>query len=118
VGKGEPMIESYSFGRMKVSGVTYTSDLIVFDDHVKSDWWRSEGHRLHVEDLAEVLEAKPEILIVGTGCYGSMKIPPETERRLEAEGVRLIAEETGKAAKTYNELARSNRAVGAFHLTC
>jgi len=27
------MIESYSFGRMKIDGVTYTSDLIIFPDH-------------------------------------------------------------------------------------
>ena len=38
------MIESYGFGRMKIDGVTYTSDLIIFADHVKSDWWRIEGH--------------------------------------------------------------------------
>jgi hypothetical protein len=112
------MIESYSFGRMTISGVTYTSDLIVFTDHVKSDWWRIEGHKLHVEDLAEVLRAKPEILVVGTGYYGLMKIPQETEKILQTEGVRLIAEKTGEAYKIYNELSKSNRVVGAFHLTC
>ena len=112
------MIESYSFGRMKIDGVTYTSDLILLTDLVKSDWWRIEGHKLHVEDLNEVLSAKPEILVVGTGYYGFMKIQSETEKHLQTEGIRLIAEKTGKAYKTYNELVKSNRVVGAFHLTC
>lgn len=112
------MIESYSFGRMKINGITYTSDLIVFTDHVESDWWRIEGHKLHVEDLGEVLRAKPEILVVGTGYYGLMKIPQETEKILQTEGVRLVAEKTGEAYKIYNELSKSNRVVGAFHLTC
>ena len=61
------MIESYSFGRMKINGVAYSSDLIVFTEHVKSDWRRNKGHELHVEDLEEILRAKPEILVVGTG---------------------------------------------------
>jgi hypothetical protein len=103
---------------MKINGVMYTSDLIVFADHVKSDWWRIEGHKLHVEDLAEVLMAKPEILVVGTGYYGFMKILPETEQRLQTGGIRLVAEKTEKAYKIYNELSKSSQAVGAFHLTC
>ena len=112
------MIESYNFGRMKINGVTYSSDLIVFQDHVKSDWWRIEGHKLHVEDLEEVLKVKPEILVVGTGYYGLMKIMTETEKRLQVEGIKLIAEKTRGAYKTFNELSKSNRVVGAFHLTC
>ena len=103
---------------MKIDGVTYTSDLIIFADHVKSDWWRIEGHKLHAEDLAEVFGEKPEVLVVGTGCYGLMKVLPETESRLRTEGIRLIAEKTGKAYTTYNDLSRSGRVVGAFHLTC
>jgi len=112
------MIESYSFGRMKIDGVTYTSDVIVLADRVKSDWWRIEGHRLDVEDLLEVFKAKPEILVVGTGYYGLMKVLPETEKRLHTEEIKLIAEKTEKAYKIYNELSKSSRVVGAFHLTC
>ena len=98
------MIESYSFGRMKIDGATYTSDLIIFPDHVKSDWWRINGHELHIEDLEAVFKMKPEILVVGTGKVGLVNILPETEKRLKAEGVKRIVEKTGKACKTYKEL--------------
>jgi hypothetical protein len=112
------MIESYGFGRMKINGVTYTSDLLVFADRVKSNWWRIEGHKLQVADLGEVLKAKPEILVVGTGYYGLMKIQQETARLLQTEGVRLIAEKTKRASEIYNEMSKNNRVIGAFHLTC
>lgn len=112
------MIESYGFGRMKIDGVTYTSDLILYADQVRDNWRRVEGHKLHVEDLKEILEAKPEILVVGTGYYGLMKIEPESKKRLEDSGIRLMARKTGEAYKIYNELSKSNRVVGAFHLTC
>lgn len=112
------MIDSYGFGRMKINGITYTSDLIVFSDHVKSDWWRIEGHKLHIKDLDEVIKMKPEILVVGTGYYGIMKVLPETENRLKAEGIQLIAEKTRNAYHTYNDLSTSKNVVGAFHLTC
>lgn len=112
------MIEAYRFGRMQIDDGVYTTDVLVFPDRVKSDWWRLEGHKLSVEDLDEVLQAKPEILVVGTGYYGLMKVLPETETHLEREGIRVIAEKTGEAYHTFNALSKSKRVVGAFHLTC
>lgn len=112
------MIESYSFGKIKVNSVTYTSDVILFPDHVQSDWWRIAGHKLHLEDIKGILKAKPEILVVGTGYFGLMKVLPETEEALKHEGIRVIVEKTKKAVKSYNNLSPSHRVIGAFHLTC
>jgi hypothetical protein len=112
------MIESYSFGQMRIDGVTYTSDLIILPDRILSGWWRIEGHRLRVEDLKEVLKASPEILVVGTGYYGLMKVLSETEHRLQTEGIRVIVEKTREAYQQYNALINSNRVSAAFHLAC
>lgn len=114
-----PRVESYGFGRMKVDGVEHTGDLILLPDGVRSGWWRKEGHRLHLEDLAEVLEADVEVLVVGTGYWGRMVVPEEVRRALEERGIRVVAEETGRAWRTYNRLVDEGRKVaGAFHLTC
>lgn len=118
VRKDDCVIESYGFGRMRVSGVTYTSDVLIFPDSVKSEWWRIEGHKVHVEDLEEVLRAKPEVVVVGTGYYGLLKVLPETEKQLQTEGIRILAARTGEAYKLYNAFSQSNRIIGAFHLTC
>ena len=113
-----PMIESYRFGLMKINGVTYTSDLIILFDHIKSDWRRKTSHKLHIEDIREGLRKKPEILIVGTGYFGRMKVQSDTKKFLQTEGIKLIAEKTGSAYKVYNNLKNSSRVVGAFHITC
>jgi hypothetical protein len=112
------MIESYSFGRIVVDGQTYTSDLIIYPDRVEASWWRKEGHRLHLADLKGVMEASPEVVIVGTGYFGDMKVPPETKEGLESQGVEVMVEKTGQAWQTYNRLAGSRKVVAAFHLTC
>ena len=49
------MIESYKFGAIVINGKKYTSDIIVFPEHVIDGWWRKEGHRLHVEDIEDNL---------------------------------------------------------------
>ena len=112
------MIESYSFGRIKVDGKSYANDLIIFPDRVQDHWWRKEGHKLSIDDLKDVWQAEPEVLIVGTGYYGFMKVPSEVKDQLTARNVELLVENTKDAWQTYNRLASKKRVVAAFHLTC
>ncbi len=112
-------IDAYSFGSMTVNGRTYTSDLIVFPDRVASGWWRIEGHSLSAEDLKDVIVYKPEVLIVGKGASGCMKVPLSTRKALEDKNIEIIDRNTGEAYALFNEeIKKGRRAVGAFHLTC
>jgi len=113
-----PEIQDYRFGQMVVDGERHTQDLILLPDRVVANWWRKEGHRLDVEDLRAVLDAAPEVLVVGTGAYGLMKVPEETRRAVEAAGIELRAARTGKAWQLYNDMGKRRRTAGAFHLAC
>ena len=112
------MIDSYSFGRIVVDGKTYTSDIILYPDRVDVSWWRKSGHLLQKEDLRDIIQYNPEVLIVGTGAYGLMNVLDETKQFLELKGIELRAEVTEEACKTYNELKEKRKVVAAFHLTC
>ena len=115
------MIDSYEFGVIVIKGKRYTSDVIIFPDRVLDGWWRREGHRLYIEDLKEVFgaEPQPEVLVVGTGYSGLMRVSPRVEETLRGNGIKLIAQPTKQACQTYNELLKSGqRVVAAFHLTC
>ena len=112
------MIESYEFGRIVIKGKTYATDVIIYPDRVEDNWWREEGHSLSAVDLWETVQAKPEVLVVGTGHSGLMRVPPETEEHLREHGIRLIAERTTEAVRINNQLCQSTRVVAALHLTC
>ncbi len=111
-------IDSYRSGNIIIDGNTYTSDVIIYPDHVDGSWWRKQGHRLSIDDLRGILEARPEVLVVGMGSPGLMQVPPETSDHIEAQGIELVVEPTDKACKTYNLLKDSRRVVAALHLTC
>ncbi len=113
-----PEIQSYKFGRMIIDGETQEKDVILLPDRVVGNWWRQEGHRLSTDDLQAVFDVAPEILVVGTGAYGLMKVPQETAQALDAAGIELRAARTGQAWKMYNDLRTEQRTAGAFHLTC
>jgi len=112
-------IEDYRFGRIVVDGRAYTSDVIVFPDRVRDGWWRNEGHELCPADLWEVVQEKPEVLVVGTGKSGLMRVLPKMEEYLEQQGIKLMVERTTEACQTFNRLCRSGgKVVAALHLTC
>jgi len=111
-------IESYEFGRIVIDGREYRNDVIIFEDHVKGDWWRREGHRLQIEDLDEIVEKNPELLIVGTGYSGLMVVPKNVEDYLNSLGIELKAMDTRKAVDLYNKVSGEKRVIAALHLTC
>ncbi|MFN2224655.1 MAG: Mth938-like domain-containing protein [Anaerolineae bacterium] len=113
-----PRIEDYRFGQIVVDGQTYEKDLIILPERIISGWWREKGHKLRAADLDAVLEAKPDVLVVGRGAYGRMSISNKAERALEQAGIELIARPTKEAIRTYNQLRQERRAAAALHLTC
>jgi len=113
------MIESYRFGNIVINGVSYSSDIIITGEKVKDKWWRKVGHRLCVEDIEEVIEQeKPDVVVIGTGKYGLMKVQKNTEEFLRKLGIKIHSGKTDDAVRTYNEISIKEKVVGFFHLTC
>ena len=109
-------IKDYEFGRITIENKTYTSDIIILGTNVKPKWWRERGHNLVKEDLREVIEYGPELLIVGTGAYGMMTVPTDLSKQLDFE---ILAYPTKEAVEKYNqEIKREKNIAGGFHLTC
>ena len=111
-------IDSYHFGQISIDGKKYSSDVIIFPDRVQGNWQRNKSHELSLEDINEAVTENPEVLIVGTGASGLMKVLPEVQKELEARDIKLIMEPTNEACDIYNQLSRFQRVVAVLHLTC
>lgn len=114
------MIEKYESGHLiRIDGQTYHNDVKIIDGQVKGNWWRQEGHRLAQEDISDILEKRPDILVIGTGYAGRMHVPDSTRKAVLGHGIQMQAEKTDSAVRTFNRLNKEGRKVaGAFHLTC
>ncbi len=113
-------IEAYRFGRIVIGGVTYTADVIVLPGRVISPWWREAGgHVFDLRDLGPLMESGAEVVVLGTGALGMVRVPPETVAALEATGAEVIVERTARAVERFNLAAGAGRVVAAgLHLTC
>ena len=112
-------ISNYQFGKINVGDATVTSDLIVYPENYQDHWWRKQGHELQTEDLQSIVEFQPDVLVVGTGYFGRMQIPRETQDYLQQQGIQLVSARTSEAVKKFNQLQQqSAKVVAALHLTC
>jgi len=112
-------IERYQFGELQMDGRVYRNDFKIVAGQVVANWWRQKGHLLQVGDVTDVLERHPQLLIVGCGAHGLMRIDDELRQRLIEEGIELVALPTGAAVERFNsEVGRKDEICAAFHLTC
>jgi len=112
-------IDDYDFGEIKVEGEKYTEDIILYPDRIENDWWRKEGHSLHKEDVKDILKNPPDLLIVGEGSQGRLRLLPETRQALENKGIEVETKKTGRACKLFNKMIEEGRdVVAVLHLTC
>ena len=113
------MIESYSFGNMTIMGESHRNDLKIIDNQIVGNWWRREGHALYAEDIDDILYSSVEMLVVGTGAYGSMRVTEEAKKAMEGRGIKFVAVPTKEAVTIFNTLhGQGKRVAAAFHLTC
>ena len=113
------MITDFSFGKIVVNGKTYSNDIKIVRGQVISDWWRKRGHRVDVEDVADILESRPDIVVIGKGSPGLMKSSSSLRDYLNVNNVELIEKKTAKAIEVFNKLYQEGRQVAAgFHITC
>lgn len=112
------MIEHYEFGKIIINGKKYNRDLILYPNKINDSWWRKEGHRLSIEDIEEIINEKPEVLIIGTGYMGIMEVPEKVIEYVKSNGIEIIIAKTSEACKKYNELYKSKKVCAALHLTC
>jgi hypothetical protein len=113
------MIDHFAFGSITVDGITYMNDIKIIRGKVIATWWRKSGHQVTIDDIQDIIDANPDIFVLGKGKPGLMKSTPSLCEFLKEYEIELIEEKTSKAIKTFNRLFKLGKNVCAgFHLTC
>jgi hypothetical protein len=113
------MIEQYSYGNIVINGEKYMNDVKILQGSVVPSWWRKSGHNVEIEDVGDIIEAQPEVLVLGKGQPGHMTSSSKLQEFLKKRDIELIEEKTTEAVETFNRLFQEGKNVAAgFHLSC
>ncbi|MFW6120822.1 MAG: Mth938-like domain-containing protein [Petrotogales bacterium] len=110
-------IEEYDFGFIRVNGKTYENDIVITPEGI-TEWWRKEGHMVYPEDIDNILDDKPDMVIFGTGKSGRMNVTGEVKKMLENKNILIKIANTDVAKDIYNKSNEKMRVYALLHLTC
>lgn len=108
-------ITSFYFGSIVVNDRKFETDIILT--------WKGEviprerKHEVTEIEFNKMTSLKPEIIVIGTGTAGEMKVPDKFHLEAKIRGIELIEKLTPEAVEEFNKNAEK-RVVGLFHLTC
>jgi hypothetical protein len=122
-------IEEFSWGRFVIKGETHEKndgskkgkgkDIFLIGTKVKK-WKERKGHILEPSMVRRAFDKDIDTLIIGTGVYGSIEVPPEVKKQIRKNGINeLVLLKTPEACEKYNELYHQNKQVALLaHGTC
>jgi len=111
------MIESYQPGKIVVRGKEYSSDVIVYADHVDHTWQRRQRDYLGDYDIQDVIADLPQVLIVGTGAEGALRVSPQLKQAMRDSGVELVVASTEQACRAYNRYSQHKKTTACLRVT-
>lgn len=111
---GEVVINGQSFGDILVIGeeIEERNDLRLErelgTDHLIGDW-----------EIERLLSKKPEIVVIGSGTVGDLRVTPEIKKKFKKAKIELIILTTPQAIEEYNNLVKTGQKVNVLiHATC
>jgi len=64
-------------------------------------------------------QEKPEIIIIGTGQFGIVRVPLESEKLAKEQDIEVVKARTQQAVRIFNEAMKQGKRVSAvIHVTC
>ncbi len=116
--------EETNFGEVIINGQKY-SDVLVVDDRIISrdgellNKLFGTFHRIADEEINQIIEDRPDIVIIGTGQTGALQVTEDVKIKLEDSGTKIEIYETPIAVKKFNEEKNLGKKVNALiHTTC
>ena len=116
-------IKDTTFGNITIDGKTYDHDVVIRldGDIVKRKKKLSKklygtSHVVSKDEAKFVFEKGSELLILGSGQEGSVRLSPEAEAYLAKKRCKVVIQPTPGAVRAFNE-ARGKK-IGLFHVTC
>jgi hypothetical protein len=115
-------IDQYSFGSIRIDGVTYERDVVIADGRVSE---RKKGPSRALRDTyghtplsaGEAIPWECERLVVGTGASGSLPILDEVREEAVRRGVELVTLPTREAMSLLGDVDGTDTNA-ILHLTC
>ncbi len=119
----KPTLTGTGFGWIDVDDQRISHDLLIrLDGEVTkrkkklSKEVYGTSHTISLAEAKHIFENGAEILLIGAGQFGKVRLSPEAADYFQEKNCRVDVFPTPQALKTWNE--SKGKLIGLFHITC
>lgn len=109
-GPQHQIISAYDENSVVINGSRFSQSLLLLPDSAHQFWEIHDFENLKKEDFLPVINAKPELLIIGTGVQQRF-VAPKLMAELVAEKIGIEYMNNQAACRTFNLLLAEGRRV-------
>ncbi|MGD0635171.1 MAG: MTH938/NDUFAF3 family protein [Beijerinckiaceae bacterium] len=116
-------IEDTKFGSITIDGKTYEHDVIVrlsgkVEKRKKklSKEQYGTSHIISKDEAKFIFEDGCDVLIVGAGQEGNVRLSPEASDYFDGKGCRVLLQPTPEAIRSFNQ--SHEKKIALMHVTC
>ena len=106
------LITGYGAGFVEINRQAYTNNLIVMADKLILDWQATDFASLKEAYFVQIIELKPEVVLLGTGEKHQF-LHPKISQNFTENGIPIVCMTTAAACRTYNILLCEGSKVAA-----
>jgi len=107
---GTNVIRSFNGSTIEVNNKSYSNSLVVSNSLLIDDWGIKCIEEMSLKNWQDLLQHKPEVILIGTGK--SLVFPPPSSYAPAIElGIGVEFMDSGAACRTYNVLVSEDRFV-------
>lgn len=116
-------IDKLSFGSIVIDGKKYRRDVLILADGTvkkrKGGFFMFGSHNIKKREIEELIQGKPELIVIGTGTDGVANVAADAESRAKEKNLSLLIQPSYDAVAKLNELTEQKKRVAALiHITC
>lgn len=117
-------IDSTEFGSITINGKPYGQVLIIGEKVIERDEAKLESlfgttHYISQDEANTLLSNNPELIIIGSGTSGVLKVTDNIKEKIQTAGVPLKILLTSQAVKEFNtQVEKGTRVNALIHTTC
>lgn len=108
--QGSNVIHSFTDNKVRINDRIYHNSLLLAGELLVGDWGVKHIDELSQQHWLDILEHKPEVILIGTGETLIFPHPSSYAPAIEL-GIGVEFMDTGAACRTYNVLLSEDRAV-------
>lgn len=113
IGSTQFTVDAYAEDSITINQIKYSDSILLLKEQLVSPWTQKAIGELGADDFNEIIDAKPQVLIVGTG-KSHIFFDASITMLFHQQHIGLETMTTSAACRTYNVLASEGRNVAGL----